>query len=64
MTNLTNDNAERWMQLCQEAGGEQDPDKLLQLVQEINQLLAKKEQRLADKQAPVLPDVDAERKSG
>ncbi|HEX6804663.1 MAG TPA: hypothetical protein VF133_13360 [Terriglobales bacterium] len=52
------------MQLCQEAGGEQDPDKLLQLVQEINQLLAKKEQRLADKQAPVLPDVDAERKSG
>ena len=30
---------ERWQQLCEQASKEQDPDKLLLLVQEINRLL-------------------------
>lgn len=30
---------ERWMQLCEQAAAEQDTQKLLQLVKEINQLL-------------------------
>jgi len=39
-------NTERWMQLCAQAAIEQDPDKLLALVQEINDLLEEKERRL------------------
>ena len=30
---------ERWLKLCQQAAVEQDPEKLLQLVKEINDLL-------------------------
>jgi len=37
---------ERWMQLAEQAAVEQDPVKLLQLIQEINRLLAEKEERL------------------
>jgi hypothetical protein len=37
---------EIWMQLCERAAGEQDPDKLMELVKEINQLLEEKERRL------------------
>jgi hypothetical protein len=37
---------EKWMQLCAEAAIEQDSDRLLMLVQEINRLLEEKEQRL------------------
>lgn len=37
---------ERWLRLCEQAVTEQDPAKLLQLVQEINRLLEEKEQRL------------------
>ena len=37
---------ERWMQLCEQAANEQDPVKLLQLVDEINRLLEEKERRL------------------
>ena len=40
------DNAERWRYLCQQASIEQDPDKLLALVKEINELLQAKEARL------------------
>lgn len=38
---------ERWQHLCAKAADEQDPQKLLELVQEINRLLQEKEQRLA-----------------
>ncbi|MGA9355830.1 MAG: hypothetical protein WBV46_19240 [Terriglobales bacterium] len=37
---------ERWMQLCAQAAVEQDPQKLIELVQEINALLEEKERRL------------------
>lgn len=38
---------ERWQHLCARAADEQDPQKLLELVKEINRLLEEKEQRLA-----------------
>ena len=37
---------ERWMQLCEQAATEQDPEKLMVLINEINQLLEAKERRL------------------
>lgn len=37
---------ERWMELCAQAAVEQDPEKLMALVNEINKLLKEKEQRL------------------
>jgi hypothetical protein len=37
---------ERWKQLCELAAKEQDPQKLLQLTQEINNLLLLKRERL------------------
>jgi hypothetical protein len=37
---------ERWEKLCQLAANEQDPERLLKLVSEINRLLSEKEQRL------------------
>jgi hypothetical protein len=40
-------NKERWRELCEQASVEQDPDKLLELVREINQLLEEKRTRLA-----------------
>ena len=40
------ENRERWMELAELAANEQDPDKLLALVHEINELLDKKQKRL------------------
>jgi len=40
------DKTERWFQLCQLAAIEQDPEKLLLLIKEINELLEAKEKRL------------------
>jgi len=37
---------ERWLELCAQAAVEQDPKKLVVLVQEINELLQQKERRL------------------
>jgi hypothetical protein len=37
---------EHWMVLCRQAAVEQDPKKLMKLVEEINRLLAEKEERL------------------
>jgi len=37
---------ELWYQLCEQAAGEQDSAKLLELVKQINQLLEEKYQRL------------------
>jgi hypothetical protein len=34
------------MELCQQASVEQDPEKLMELIQEINRLLDEKEERL------------------
>ena len=40
---------EQWRQLCELAAVEQDPEKLLALVKEINRLLDVKEKRLRQK---------------
>ncbi len=40
------DQRERWMQLCEQAATEQDPEKLMALIAEINRLLEAKERRL------------------
>ena len=40
------ENEERWKQLCELAAKEQDPQKLLELTQEINKLLLFKQGRL------------------
>ena len=37
-----NQTRERWMELCQEAGKEEDPAKLLELIEQINRLLEEK----------------------
>jgi len=37
---------EEWERLCQLAADERDPDKLLKLIERINQLLQEKEERL------------------
>ena len=37
---------ERWRELCAQAVVEQDPDKLLELTQQITRLLDEKEERL------------------
>jgi hypothetical protein len=46
------ENTEHWMQLCQQASVEQDPEKLLVLVREINDLLEAKERRLKQLRNP------------
>jgi hypothetical protein len=38
--------AERWLKLCEEAAIEQDHERLMKLITEINQLLEEKEQLL------------------
>jgi hypothetical protein len=42
---------EQWMLLCEQAAVEQDVDKLLALVEEINRMLDEKEQRLQRREA-------------
>ena len=37
---------EKWMEFCERAAVEQDPDNLMLLVKEINRLLEEKEERL------------------
>jgi hypothetical protein len=37
---------ERWRQLCEQAVHEQGPNKLMELVEEINRVLEEKKQRL------------------
>jgi hypothetical protein len=41
------DNKETWMQLCELAVQEKDPNKLMALIGEIERLLESKEQRVA-----------------
>jgi len=49
--------AERWQILCQQVITEQDPDKLIELAQEIIRLLDEKEERLnASRQGVPAPD--------
>ena len=43
---MQGENVERWRELCALAAAEQDPDRLLALIREINTLLELKERRL------------------
>ena len=45
-------NLERWQQLCALAAAEQDPEKLLALIREINDILEAKEQHLLQLRKP------------
>jgi hypothetical protein len=45
-------NRERWQQLCERATLEQDPEKLLSLVEEINKLLPDKYRRILPTKPP------------
>jgi len=45
-TSMKGKTRERWVELCEQAATEQDPIRLMQLVQEINKLLIEKEERL------------------
>ncbi|HXF13677.1 MAG TPA: hypothetical protein VN517_11030 [Terriglobales bacterium] len=42
---------ERWRALCEEAAAEQDAQKLIQLIRDINELLEAKERRLQQQRA-------------
>lgn len=42
---------EKWMVLCEQAADEQDPEKLMALVAEIDRLFAEKQERLAKKES-------------
>jgi hypothetical protein len=43
---LKGEKREIWMHLCEQAAVEQDPDRLMDLIKHINQLLEEKELRL------------------
>jgi hypothetical protein len=43
---MNNKTKERWLQLCEQAAVEQDPDRLLKLVNEISRILDEKNQRV------------------
>jgi hypothetical protein len=42
---------ERWQRLCEQAANEKNPERLMALIEEINQLLEAKEQRLQQQKA-------------
>jgi hypothetical protein len=46
---MQGDTKERWRELCEQATVEQDTQKLMALIAEINRLLEEKEQRLKKK---------------
>ena len=46
---------ERWETLCEQAASEQDPVRLMELIEQVNRLLKDKEDRLA-KQRPASGD--------
>ena len=46
---------ERWMQLCEQASKEPDPERLLELVQQVNALLEER-----DTQLNVVPGIRGE----
>ena len=48
---MQGEKAEQWRAVCEQAAIEQDPEKLMRLVEQINRLLEEKEQRLRDQHA-------------
>ena len=50
------ENRERWMELAKLAADEQNPEKLIDLVREINRLLLEKQERLKEQRRSSKPD--------
>ena len=48
---------ERWLILCEQATVEQDPAKMIQLIREINDLSAAKQQRVSAAPTPIRIDL-------
>jgi hypothetical protein len=46
---LKGESGERWLKLCEQAAVEEDSQKLLELIAEINRLLGDKEHRLLNR---------------
>jgi hypothetical protein len=46
---MKGETSEPWRKLCEQAAAEQDPNRLMELIREINQLLESKEERLTQK---------------
>ena len=53
---MKGENGERWLKLCEQAAVEEDSQKLLELISEINRLLGDKERRLLNR--PLEPGED------
>jgi len=45
---MQGETGERWRKLCEQAAVEQDANRLMELIKEINQLLESKEERLRE----------------
>jgi hypothetical protein len=52
-------NRERWLELAEMAVNEQDPDKFLKIIDEINALLAEKENKLDRLRKTKKPETDS-----
>jgi hypothetical protein len=48
---MKGERGEHWQALCSQAAHEQDPDRLMELIRRINELLGEKEQRLKRERA-------------
>jgi hypothetical protein len=48
---MQGETGERWRKLCEQAAIEQDPERLMLLIREINQLLEDKDKRLQQRKA-------------
>ena len=57
---MKGETGERWRKLCEQAAVEQDSDRLLELVREIDQMLSEKQQRLRDNKTIELPNADSD----
>ena len=57
---MKGETGERWRKLCEPAAVEQDSDRLLELVREIDQMLSEKQQRLRDNKTIELPNADSD----
>jgi hypothetical protein len=53
---MKGETGERWRKLCEQAATEQDPQKLMELIHEIDRLLAEKEERLLKQQGIEQPE--------
>jgi len=53
------DDREKWMELCERVSKEQDREKLMALIEEIDRLLEEKKERLA-RQKPKIPRSSSE----